>query len=767
MTKTTKLGMDPADVGASSGTKDGGDITSQGVQHPDVVREKTTNDIGYTITEENKSSGDFIDTNGRKNTKLNEKLTYIWNKIRTQGKYSSSSTENSIQKHSGTLLNLFKKIPFMLLGDRIKLRGERYSSLKLQLKQARIPISYEMYISNTIFYSIFCGLLGGILGLFAAYFIVTLIGLPENITNLQISPSMAWILDFKEIFIAILIVVFLTVFLGSITYALFMLYPAFRAGERKSKIDMQLPYAVTFMYALSKGGMNIIEVFRSLAHSEDTYGEVSKEINTILRDMDYFGHDLRTALANMSETTPSDRFQDLMYNLLTIIDSGGNISRYFQDKSENYLQRTIVDQKGFLETLALLSESYVTAFVAGPLFVIIMGVMMVVMGSGSEVMVYAIIYAVLPVGSLMFVVMISIITPSETGEPKLLPTRNIFKHDIIKVPEYLDPVYDENGKLIDETEDKVRDREYFEAIIRSKKMLALKKAMKNPVKPMFDHPLLSLVFSLPIAFLAVLVPFIMNMQTLHTPSQIISFLDDYLVLAFFISILPLTIFYEIKSRKQKKMERNIPDLLKKLSSTNETGMTLRDSIRLIARSKSGAMSKEIKKIWRDLFWGIDINDGLVRFANRLRTQVVARSFTLITKANESSGNIGEVLLVVARDADIEQDMKRERTVNMMIYIVIIYISFLVFVGVIYVISTTFLSEMAAAGEKMAASGGQGGFLSSFDLDSYIQLFKHASIIQGLSSGLMAGAMGEGNVMAGLKHSLIMVTIGYMIFTLFI
>ncbi|MCD4703516.1 MAG: type II secretion system F family protein [Methanosarcinaceae archaeon] len=759
--------MDPADVGASSGTKDGGGITSQGVQHPDVVREKTTNDIGSTITEENKSSEDFIDTNGRKNTKLNEKLTYIWNKVRTQGKYSSSTTENSIQKHSGTLLNIFKKIPFMLLGDRIKLRGERYSSLKLQLKQARIPISYEMYISNTIFYSIFCGLLGGILGLFAAYFIVNLIGLPENITNLQISPSMIWILDFKEIFIAILIVVFLTVFLGSITYALFMLYPAFRAGERKSKIDMQLPYAVTFMYALSKGGMNIIEVFRSLAHSEDTYGEVSKEINTILRDMDYFGHDLRTALANMSETTPSDRFQDLMYNLLTIIDSGGNISRYFQDKSENYLQRTIVDQKGFLETLALLSESYVTAFVAGPLFVIIMGVMMIVMGSGSEVMVYAIIYAVLPVGSLMFVVMISIITPSETGEPKLLPTRNVFEHDIIKVPEYLYPVYDENGKLIDETEDKVRDREYFEAIIRSKKMFALKKAMKNPVKPMFDHPLLSLVFSLPIAFLAVFVPFMMNMQTLHTPSQIISFVDDYLVLAFFIAILPLTIFYEIKSRKQKKMERNIPDLLKKLSSTNETGMTLRDSIRLIAKSKSGAMSKEIKKIWRDLFWGIDINDGLVRFANRLRTHVVARSFTLITKANESSGNIGEVLLVVARDADIEQDMKRERTVNMMIYIVIIYISFLVFVGVIYVISTTFLSEMAAAGEKMAASGGQGGFLSSFDLDSYIQLFKHASIIQGLSSGLMAGAMGEGNVMAGLKHSLIMVTIGYMIFTLFI
>jgi flagellar protein FlaJ len=76
--------------------------------------------------------------------------------------------------------------------------------------------------------------------------------------------------------------------------------------------------------------------------------------------------------------------------------------------------------------------------------------------------------------------------------------------------------------------------------------------------------------------------------------------------------------------------------------------------------------------------------------------------------------------------------------------------------------------MAEAGQQMAASGSQtGGFLGSFDLEAYTRLFKHASIIQGLSSGLMAGAMGEGSVMSGLKHATIMIAIGYAIFTLFI
>lgn len=665
------------------------------------------------------------------------------------------------------ILSLFKKVPFVLLGDRMKGQKIKYAHLQLQLQQARIPISYEMYISNAIFYSLVSGLIGAILGLFAAYGVMAVIGLPEKITNLTFGPSTAWLLDYKEIFISLFIVVFLTLLLGGITYTLFLIYPGFQSGERKGKIDGQLPYAVTFMYALSKGGMNVIDVFRSLAASEDTYGEVSKEIDTVVRDMDYFGHDMRTAMANICEITPSDRFQDLMYNLLTVIDSGGNISKYFQDKSDQYLQHAIVDQKGFLETLGLLAESYVTAFVAGPLFIIIMGVMMAVMGSGTSTMVYAIIYAVLPIGSVMFVVMISMITPGELGEPPLLPTRAVLEHDIPDVPAHLAPVYGEEGELIDETEEKVRERTNYEQFIKSRKSMAFKNILKNPLRPLFENPIYSLGLTIPLAIISVAIPLSMNMGALLDTTAMVDFIDDRVVFALYIIILPLTIFHELKSRKQKKLEKHVPDFLKKLASTNETGMTLRDSIRLMARSDSEGLSSEIKKIWRDITWGLEINDSLVRFANRLRTRVVARSLTLITKANESSGDIGEVLLVAARDAGSEQDMKRERSVNMMIYIVIIYISFLVFVGVIFVISTTFLAEMAAAGEKMAASGGQGGFLGSFDLDAYTRLFKHAAIIQGLSSGLMAGAMGEGSVMSGLKHSLIMMTVGYVIFTLFI
>jgi len=642
------------------------------------------------------------------------------------------------------LLHKLKMTPFIILGDKMKEREEQYYTLKKELKQARMAMSYEMYLSSIIFYSVLAGLVGALLGLIVAFLVIVVIGLPDQITNLTFSKEMAWILDFKELIVGAIIFIFLTLALGGTTLVLFMMYPKFLVGERKGAINRNLPSAVTFMYALSRSGMNIIELFRALSASRYTYGEVSREVEMILRDMDYFGNDLRTALHNISELTPSDKFQDLMYNLLTVIDSGGDIPSYFRDKSEQYAQSAKYEQKGFLETLALIAESYVTAFVAGPLFIIIMGVMMSVMGSDTMLSLYAIVYMVIPVGSLMFVFMIGIMTPGASGEPPLLPTRNLLP-DEIELPPGDDPEFDK-----------------FKSFVKSRKTLAFKKTLKDPLKSIKEKPTNILLITGPIALIILTTSVFSALQA----PNFIDFIDDRIVYAIYIIIVPLAFFHEIKNFKSRRIQKQIPDFLKKLASTNETGMSLRDSIALMARSKIGHLSKDVRTIWKDIDWGLDINTSLARFSNRIRTHTVVRAVTLITKANESSGDVGEVLLVAARDASFEQEMQKERSVNMLIYVMIIYISFMVFVGVVYVISTTFLTEMANAADQMAASGMQGGgFMQEFDLNVFNRLFFHAAVIQGVCSGLIAGVMGEGSLLSGLKHSTIMLTVGYLLFTL--
>ena len=69
-------------------------------------------------------------------------------------------------------------------------------------------------------------------------------------------------------------------------------------------------------------------------------------------------------------------------------------------------------QKLFLDTLGLIAESYVTAMVAGPLFLIILQSIMSVIGNNANpIFLFVIIYMMIPLGSIMFVIMISAMTP--------------------------------------------------------------------------------------------------------------------------------------------------------------------------------------------------------------------------------------------------------------------------------------------------------------------------------------------------------------------
>ncbi|HIH44354.1 MAG TPA: hypothetical protein HA257_04530 [Candidatus Methanoperedenaceae archaeon] len=94
-----------------------------------------------------------------------------------------------------------------------------------------------------------------------------------------------------------------------------------------------------------------------------------------------------------------------------------------------------------------------------------------------------------------------------------------------------------------------------------------------------------------------------------------------------------------------------------------------------------------------------------------------------------------------------------------------------FIGIIYIISTTFLEEMVKAGEKISATSGSGavalGGFTRAKLDAFNVLFFHAAALQGVCSGMIAGVMGEGSVLSGLKHSIVMLTISYILFTLFV
>lgn len=305
-------------------------------------------------------------------------------------------------------MNSFERFCFNLLGMRMKAKRDQYSQLRNDLISARLKTPFEVYISTAFVSSIIVGLVSAVLlGL-----LTWVLKLPNLIKYKgEVPATMLFLNQYGLLLGTVFVVVFSLLVFGGMTYAVFIAYPSVVAGNRRRNIDATLPYAINYITSMSTAGITPAEIFRLLGDSP-IYGESSVEARYIAREIDIFGRDLIDALRIVSASTPSQRMKEFLQGAMASISSGGNLTEYFRTKANQYALENRQTQKLFLDTLALISESYVTAMVAGTLFLIILQSIMSVLGGDSKpIFLYVVIYMMIPFGTIMFIIMISSMTP--------------------------------------------------------------------------------------------------------------------------------------------------------------------------------------------------------------------------------------------------------------------------------------------------------------------------------------------------------------------
>jgi archaeal flagellar protein FlaJ len=305
-------------------------------------------------------------------------------------------------------MNSFERLSFNLLGKRMKAKREQYASLRNDLLSARFKTPFEVYLSTAYISSILVGLSAAIvIGLFT-----WILKLPTLIKYKgAVPPILVGLSAHSLVLGTVFITIFSLLVFGGMTYLAFILYPGIEAGNRRRNIDASLPYAINYITSMSTAGITPAEIFRLLGDSP-IYGQSAVEARYIAREIDIFGRDLIDALRLVSQSTPSKRMKEFLQGSMASISSGGNLTEYFRTKAEQYSIENRQNQKLFLDTLGLIAESYVTAMVAGTLFLIILqSIMSVLSGDNKPLFLYAIIYIMIPLGSIAFVIMISSMTP--------------------------------------------------------------------------------------------------------------------------------------------------------------------------------------------------------------------------------------------------------------------------------------------------------------------------------------------------------------------
>ena len=627
------------------------------------------------------------------------------------------------------------------LSDLIRSRRDTYSWLHDDLVSARSGVTIDHYLFQTYVITLFSGIFCALAGYITA----------DTIASMEFSTTIYDVFNIYRIFpqfVPMLIfrsVMTILAFIGGsiLGYQVMVGFPSLLKGHRGTRINLTLHNAVAYMYAMQRGGAELSTIFSSLAENASIFGEVAVEFRQFMRDIDYFGYDLISALKHLGDTTPSEKFRDFIQDLLSVIDSGSSQGEFFAGRVRIYQEEARFEMKQFIATLEFVAETYVTLFVAGPLFLIIIMIVMGIIGGMGLMTLSVVCYAIIPIGSVLFIVFLSMISEKVEGVERYIQTK------------VLDVFFD--VKVVSrEGEEAAFDQLRFYDRIRK-----FRDFLRNPFAAFILIPDRSFYVSVPAAILYALLSFLSVPFNLSLEMKVM-ILDDHVVIAGLIVLVPYAIFYQLWKRKVMGIESAIPEFLERMAGINEIGLTIAQGLALMVRTNLGVLSYEIKRIKRDLDWGASVEDALVRFEHRIRTPSIARTVTLITKASYMSGDIGEILSIAASDARMSEILKRERSTSMLIYLVIVYLAFGVFLFVVGVILTMFLPLLVQQGSHMAEMRGVSGS-NMVSGETFGILVYHACLIQALFSGLLAGYMGEGSLNAGVKHSCILLIIALIVF----
>lgn len=240
----------------------------------------------------------------------------------------------------------------------------------------------------------------------------------------------------------------------------------------------------------------------------------------------------------------------------------------------------------------------------------------------------------------------------------------------------------------------------------------------------------------------------------------------YLTFAIVIGIGPYGYIQHAKARRVHSLESRFPDFLRDVTIARRSGLTLASAVKVAARGDYGDLTPEIRLMAQQLDWNVSFGEAMARFADRVDTPLIRRTVALIEEAGRSGGSITDVIMAAAHDVREQQDLVEERRISMGLYVAIIYITFLVFLGVVAVMQSTFIPEVLGAGEaagEAAAAGVPALGFSGVSLQDYYLFYYFAALAQGVGNGMVAGVIETGRATSGLRHSVAMALITWAVF----
>jgi len=194
---------------------------------------------------------------------------------------------------------------YKLLNERVQFLYPKLTGLEKTLKQAMMPIPFDVYVCGMVFFSLLAGIFGAAVGIAISIF-----------------------MNVQPVAFAILLPIIVGAGLGQMTFFVLRMMPAIHLKNRSAKLIEELPHFIGYMATLSTNGLSLEGIFKAIA-KEDTDEEIVKDSKFITRNIHILGMDLLTAISDLIKRTPKGPYAELLEGSIITAQTGGDLKEYF------------------------------------------------------------------------------------------------------------------------------------------------------------------------------------------------------------------------------------------------------------------------------------------------------------------------------------------------------------------------------------------------------------------------------------------------------
>ncbi len=235
--------------------------------------------------------------------------------------------------------------------------------------------------------------------------------------------------------------------------------------------------------------------------------------------------------------------------------------------------------------------------------------------------------------------------------------------------------------------------------------------------------------------------------------------------------LPFFIGLLSESAAEKEKNEQFLEFTRNLAESVKTGTPIGKSIVNMSNRDFGSLSNHIKKLANQIMLGVPMSRAFRNFANDIDSIVVQRAITLIQEAENAGGEIDSILNSVAESMYQIEKLKRERKSAVSSLVVQGYVIFFIFVGIMLVMEFKILPLTSGIGSVGSITSIQNPTVNpaaenapqnTVDTKELARPFLYLLLTQGFFAGLTVGKLSEGNIKAGIKHSLVLTIAAFII-----